>query len=253
MPIGTRLYRTGDIGRVLDDASLDLLGRNDAQVKLRGNRVELGDIEAAFLTHEHVQNAACRIYDDARGDPQLVVFVVAQNAQELDEASLRRHVASVLPAYMHPAAIELVQALPLTPTGKIDRKRLPLPRPRMAEARGDVSRANTSTERCVAAIWKKVLEIDQVGMDTNFFDLGGNSMRLMAVQLFLRDELELDLKIVDLFRHPTVRGLARFIDEIRREHRHEPATVLSDDMVNRIALRRAAQYRKVERNSTSKE
>ncbi|WP_024905423.1 non-ribosomal peptide synthetase [Robbsia andropogonis] len=207
---GPLLYRTGDVGRRLDDGSIDLMGRIDAQVKIRGNRVEPGEIEAALGRIPAVEHAAVKVFEDADGQPQLAAYVVLNASVDEPEYMLRRHLARELPAYMVPVSLQAIAAMPTTITGKIDRQRLPAPR---LQAAVPVSRrATTPTEVKVAAIWAEILVVPEVDTRTNFFELGGNSLRLIAVQAGVLTHFGLELPVVELFRYPTVELLASRID-----------------------------------------
>jgi acyl carrier protein len=203
------MYRTGDLACYRPDGTIEYLGRTDQQVKLRGHRVEPGEIEATLLRHPEVAAAVVAAREHRPGDVRLVAYVVPRGAPEtgpdrLEPAQLRRHATALLPAYLVPSAFVLLPSLPLTPNGKTDRSALPAPEYSRAGGRP----AGTAIERAVCAIVAEVLELDEVGMDDSFFDLGGNSMT--AVHLISRIEtefgVELDLANV-LFQTPTVAGI----------------------------------------------
>jgi amino acid adenylation domain-containing protein len=204
-PPGARLYRTGDRARWLPDGSLEFLGRFDHQVKLRGFRIEPGEIEAVLLGHPSVTQSLVMIREDRTGDRRLVAYVVV-TAQVLAPISeqLRALVGDFLPNYMVPSAVVMLDAFPLTANGKIDRAALPAPTRRA----GAGSRApRTTAERELAKLWEEVLGIEGVGADDNFFGLGGDSMH--AVSLVGRaQESGLQFTVEALFRRPTVASLA---------------------------------------------
>jgi hypothetical protein len=177
---GERLYRTGDLARWLPDGLIAYLGRRDHQVKLRGFRIELGEVEAALLTHPQVAEAVVLVREVGSGEQMLCGYVVARGP--LEAATLRAHLAGVLPAYMVPAHLVLLDRLPLLPNGKVDRKallRLEITLPSQTPSRAPRS----AMERELAAIWQTLLEVDQVSIEDNFFDLGGHSLK--ATQLLL--------------------------------------------------------------------
>jgi amino acid adenylation domain-containing protein len=220
---GGRLYRTGDVGRWREDGTLELLGRRDAQVKVRGHRVELGEVESALVRHPAVREAVVVLRDEAAGaagQGRLAAYVVpepraveARADTELD-GELRAHLRQHLPEPMVPAAIVVLDALPRLPSGKLDRRALPAPEtPRPARTGGRI-RPRTESERGVAAVWSEVLKLEpeQVGIHDNFFDLGGHSLLAIQVQSRLADRLGRKVAIVELFRHPTIRDLARHLD-----------------------------------------
>jgi amino acid adenylation domain-containing protein len=209
---GGRLYRTGDVGRHHADGRIEFLGRGDDQVKVRGFRVELGEIEAAIAAHQRVGGCAVAAREDARGATQLVAYVVAAAGLELGERDLRAHLGERLPEHMIPSAFVFLDELPLTPGGKIDRKALPAPElSRVDESASAAPR--TPTEELLAGLWAEVLRVERVGVGENFFELGGHS--LLAAQLVsrVREAFRVELPLRALFETPTVAGLA---DEIER-------------------------------------
>jgi amino acid adenylation domain-containing protein len=213
-----RLFRTGDAARFRADGTLDFFGRLDSQVKLRGYRIELGEIESVLRTHPAVADAAVVLRDDNPGDPWLVAYIVSRGAKAFPDQSemakaLRAHASSTLPAYMLPARFVSLAALPLTGSGKVDRRAL-VQRPRPEEP----LRAATSAEKPVdivegslLKIFREVLRSRTFGLEDNFFDYGGYS--LLAVRLFARISKEMgsDLPITTLFEAPTVRKLATLL------------------------------------------
>jgi amino acid adenylation domain-containing protein len=178
---GDRVYRTGDLGRYLPDGSVLFAGRRDGQVKLRGFRVELGEIEASLCRHESVSEAAVNVWTAGEGDTRLVAYVVARSGSSVGAAAdLRKHLRSTLPDYMIPQHFVELSALPLTPNGKLDRKALPSPLSSTAE---DVEAAadppQGETERLIAAVWGEVLGDPEISRTDNFFELGGHSLLAM--------------------------------------------------------------------------
>jgi amino acid adenylation domain-containing protein len=200
---GARMYRTGDLGRYRADGNIEFLGRNDFQVKVRGFRIELGEIEARLSEQSGVREAVVIAREDVAGEKRLVAYVVG----EADAGQLRMHLQQSLPEYMVPAAFVILERLPLTPNGKLDRKALPMPD--VHASIGAVSPRN-EVEKQVAEIWKKTLGISSLGIEDNFFDLGGNSILLYRVFGLLRS-LRNDLQLVDLFRYPTVSAIAAYL------------------------------------------
>jgi hypothetical protein len=201
------LYRTGDRGRWRCDGVLEYLGRTDYQVKLRGCRIELGEVEAALRSHPRVAAALALVRTDPPGDPRLVAYVVAQGEGTAAEA-LRAHVRAKLPEYMVPSAFVLLEALPLSPNGKIDRKALPAPDRAGVESAGAYVAPRTPVEEAVAAVWAEVLGLPRVGAHDNFFDLGGHSLLATQVISRLRQSFPVDLPLRHLFEQPTVATLA---------------------------------------------
>jgi len=220
---GHRIYRTGDRGRWLPDGRLDYLGRVDHQVKLRGVRIELAEVEAAVLAHPGVTQCLVTLHDGPTG-PALVAHVV-HPADGFTAADLRETLRRRLPEAMVPAHILALPALPLTPNGKVDRARLPRPdaTPALAERR-PAAPLRSALERQIAGVLREVLQLERVGPTDNFFDLGGNSLLLARALTRLRAELGRDdLTMVQLFQHPNVRSLAEALggaDEPEPVHDH---------------------------------
>ncbi|MFJ9864530.1 amino acid adenylation domain-containing protein [Streptomyces sp. NPDC101165] len=207
-PPGARLYRTGDVARVLPDGNLDFLARVDHQVKLRGYRIEPGEIETALTAHPAVAEAVALVREDTPGDQQLVAYLVpAEDADEeaLAPAALRDRLGETLPPYMVPTAYLRLDALPLTGNGKLDRRALPAPG-RAATAVGEHVEARDADERAMAAVWAEVLGLDTVGVHDNFFDLGGDSLRAVALVGALR-AAGWETSVRDVFEHRTVARL----------------------------------------------
>jgi amino acid adenylation domain-containing protein len=206
-----RLYATGDVGRHRLDGGVDVLGRRDTQVKVRGYRVELGAIESALRDRPDVREAAAVVHGEGVDDRRIVAYVVPKSATEgVNTGALRNALRAHLPAYMLPAAIVVLERLPLTPNGKLARAALPTP----AATRGDAPfvAPRTPTEARLAAIWAGVLQVEAVGVADNFFDSGGHSLRAAQAVARIRDEFGVDLPLRRLFETPTVAALADLID-----------------------------------------
>ena len=201
-----RLYRTGDHARYLADGQLIFTGRKDAQIKLRGHRIEVGEIEAVLTGNASVDNCVVVLRSDRAGTPQLVAYLTSTDNAPTDTAELRNFIRTRLPAYMVPAGIVCLDALPMTASGKIDRARLPEP---AWEAGPDEFVApRTPAEQALAEIWADILNLKQVGVHDDFFALGGHS--LLATQIFarIRDSLQVELPLRAIFSTPTIEGLA---------------------------------------------
>ena len=211
-PPGTRIYRTGDLARWRAEGVLDFLGRADQQLKLRGFRIEPGEIEAVLARHPSVAQAAVIAREDPRGDKRLVGYVVAQSGQSADPALLRSHVGQSLPEYMVPEAIVVLDALPLTPNGKLDRKALPTPE-FWASASAAWRAPRTAQEEILCALFAETLGVPRVGIDDNFFELGGHSLLATRLVSRVRATLELELPIRVLFEAPSVAELATRLRE----------------------------------------
>jgi natural product biosynthesis luciferase-like monooxygenase protein len=211
---GSRVYRTGDLARQRADGTIEFLGRFDHQVKVRGYRIELGEIEATLLTHSGVRETVVVAREDTPGDVRLVAYLVPAGKDAAPAADLKEHLRSRLPDYMVPAHFVMLDALPQTPNGKIDRKALPAPEASHTQAVTEafVAPANDLEEK-IAAIWKDVLKLPQVGSRDNFFDLGGHSLLAVQAHRKLRDALGRDLSITDIFRFPTIQSLSAFLGQ----------------------------------------
>jgi amino acid adenylation domain-containing protein len=207
---GARLYRTGDMARYLSDYQIDFLGRLDEQVKIRGYRIELGEVETALASLPGVAAAAALVRDDLPGDPCLVAYVVWSGARAGDGAQLRADLARALPAYMVPAYVVALPALPLSPSGKIDRRALPEPDREAADARATTP-PRTPQEQAIADAMAEVLGVKSVGAHDSFFDLGGHSLLAMRLVAKLRQRAALAATIQSVFDHPTPARLAEVL------------------------------------------
>jgi amino acid adenylation domain-containing protein len=205
---GARLYRTGDLARYRADGNLEFLGRMDHQVKIRGFRVELGEVEAMLAQHPSVKEATACAREDLPGDKRLVAYVVANPGQSALAEELRRFLKEKVPDHMVPAAFVTLERLPLTPSGKVDRRALPAPPEARADVQNDYVAPRTPTERTLVQIWSEVLRVRPLGIHDNFFELGGHSLLAMQVVSRLRDAFQVELPLRSLFECPTVAGLA---------------------------------------------
>ncbi|MFF5142329.1 amino acid adenylation domain-containing protein [Streptomyces sp. NPDC013157] len=203
---GARLYRTGDVVRLRADGDVEFLGRADGQVKIRGFRIELGEIEAALGDHEQIADARVLLREDIAGDKRLVAYVVPEGAAAPAPGPLREALARTLPDYMVPSAFVVLPVLPLTANGKLDRAALPAPG-EGSFARREFVAPWTALQERVAAVWARVLGVERVGVTDGFFDLGGDSIRAVALIGALRAE-GLDVSVRDVFERRTVAGLA---------------------------------------------
>ncbi|MCR9247342.1 MAG: LLM class flavin-dependent oxidoreductase [bacterium] len=203
------MYRTGDLARWRDDGVLEYLGRTDHQVKVRGYRIELGEIEAALSQHGSIRECAV-VARGAAGETRLVAYYVTRNKVAADD--LRSHLREALPEFMVPGHFVELADLPRTPNLKIDRNALPSPEAAEASSSRAVVAAKNSTEDAILAVWRQSLETDAVGVEDNFFDSGGHSILAVKVHREICQRLGVELQITDLFRFPTVRGLAKHLD-----------------------------------------
>ncbi|MEW5925948.1 MAG: non-ribosomal peptide synthetase, partial [Gemmatimonadota bacterium] len=205
---GARLYRTGDLGRWLPDGTIEFLGRNDHQVKVRGFRIEPGEIEARLLAHPEVREAVVLAREVAPGDRRLVAYYVGAEGAEAE--ALRAHLSERLPEYMVPAAYVRLERLPLTPNGKVDRRALPAPADEAYARRGYEAPVG-ETEQALAEIWSEVLGTERVGRQDNFFELGGQSLLAVQVISRVRQVLEVEVPLRTLFERPTLSQLAEHV------------------------------------------
>ncbi|MDJ0903585.1 MAG: amino acid adenylation domain-containing protein [Xenococcus sp. MO_188.B8] len=205
-----RLYKTGDLARYLSDGNIEFLGRIDNQVKIRGFRIELGEIESVFNTHPQIQEAIVIAREDIPGDQRLVAYVVPQSEQP-HGSDLRSFLAERLPNYMVPSAFVFLDAMPLTPNGKVDHRALPAPDQSHLQLETNFIPPSNPTEEILVTIWANVLSLKQVGIHDNFFELGGHS--LLALRLFSEIEKVFGrtFPLATLFEAPTIRDLANII------------------------------------------
>ncbi len=209
---GARLYKTGDVARFLPDGTIVFLGRNDHQVKIRGYRIELGEVEAVLSRHPRVQGAAVLVGEEQE-DKRLVAYVVPPEGRETDAGDLRRFMREQLPDYMVPAAFVILEALPLSLNGKVDRAALRLTKQSPPQRDTIYEAPRSDVERAIAAVWQEVLEAKTVSIHDNFFDLGGQSLLLAKVWSKLRGQFHREPTMLDLFQYPTIESLARWMTE----------------------------------------
>jgi amino acid adenylation domain-containing protein len=244
---GNRMYRTGDIARFLPDGNLEFLGRADFQVKLRGFRIEIGEIEAALENQAGVGQAAVvarefksRIQTQIQTqieDKRLVAYVVPNSKTKLEIADLRAALAATLPEYMVPSSFVLLDSFPLTANGKIDRNALPHPSTLENEAGAASEPPRNELERMITQAWKDALGVDSVGLNENFFDLGAHSLMVAEVHMQLQQLLGRELSLLDLFQFPTVTALANHFNG------EEAAPRVSTRAERRLAARRQQAQR----------
>ncbi len=212
---GARLYKTGDLARYLSDGNIEFLGRLDYQVKIRGFRVELGEIEAVLAQHPDVSQTMVLAREERPGDKRLVAYVVLEKEQGVTAKELRHFLKEKLPEYMVPAVFARLDAMPLTPSGKVDRRALPKPDQSRISLEVGFSPPHTPTEEVVAAIWAEVLGLEQVSIHDNFFELGGNSLLASQIISRLRKAFKVELPLCSLFELPTVGSLGEYIEMLR--------------------------------------
>ncbi|MBX2807215.1 MAG: LLM class flavin-dependent oxidoreductase [Cellvibrionaceae bacterium] len=204
-----RIYWTGDLAKYRDDGVIEFLGRVDHQVKIRGYRVELGEIETLLGKHNAVRECILLLREDNPEDLRLVAYIVSAVAN-FPLAELKDYLRQDLPEYMVPNDIVVVDAMPLTPNGKIDRKQLPAPQA-MVQQIADYVPPENGLQATIAQIWQDVLQIEQVGVKDNFFDLGGHSLLIVRVHQLLKQGVEKSISLTDLYRFPTIQALTEFL------------------------------------------
>jgi acyl carrier protein len=207
------LYKTGDLARYQPDGNIEYIGRIDGQVKIRGFRIELGEIETALAKHRAVKQAVVLAREDTPGDKRLVAYLAVNPEEELTIADLRVQLQSQLPDYMVPAIFMTVEAMPKTPSGKIDRRALPAPDSQRPEQSQGYAAPQSELERVLAGIWSKLLKLDRVGIHDNFFEIGGNSLMTLQIAVQVRALLQKDLPVVKLFQYPTIAQLANYLNQ----------------------------------------
>jgi non-ribosomal peptide synthetase component F/alpha-ketoglutarate-dependent taurine dioxygenase/acyl carrier protein len=216
---GERLYRTGDLARWRADGALEFMGRVDEQVKLRGYRIEPGEIEQALREHEAVQDAVVIVRADGGEEKRLVAYVVAA-AEAVSVSELWQHLRERLPEYMVPWSYEFLERLPLNTSGKVDRDALPAPSS-SREGAGEYMPPRTATEEILTNIWSQVLSLQRVGINDNFFQLGGHSLTAMQIVSRVRKTFQVELPLRELFESPTIAELSDRLDQERRRTQEE--------------------------------
>lgn len=210
----SRLYRSGDLVRYRSDGALEFLGRIDHQVKVRGFRIELGEIESSLQKFEGLSEAVVVPHNNAAGETQLIAYVSSNTLTSADVQAIRDFLKLTLTDYMIPAHIFLLERLPLSLNGKVDRKALPSFESLVARKSDSIQSADSSMEKIVSDIWKNILGLDHIDINQNFFDIGGHSLKMAQVQTQLNLALKRDVSLVDLFQHTSVKTLAKYLDDL---------------------------------------
>jgi amino acid adenylation domain-containing protein len=237
---GNLLYRTGDLACYLPDGNIKIFSRLDNQIKLRGYRIELGEIETILAKHPSVDTAVVIVREDDINDKRLVAYVTIRNGFDYNLEELRQHLKTLLPQYMIPSIFVRLTEIPLTLNGKIDRKNLPRTEQKRSDLSQNYIQPKSETEQLLSGLWNEVLKIDRVGINDNFFDLGGNS--LLCVQLVerIKSKTDINIPIVKLFQYPTISALAEYINN-KQIPRNTP-----NKFQNRVNLQKEAlaQFRR---------
>jgi acyl carrier protein len=203
------MYRTGDLARWRDDGVIDFLGRTDDQLKILGYRIEPGEIESALQTHKSLKQIYVTSHADELGAKRLVAYYVTVGNANVSALDLKKFLAGKVPQFMIPAAFVQLAALPLSPNGKVDRKALPTP----VISSSTATQTSTELERSISELWQRILRVERIGLDDNFFDLGGDSLLLVAVHSNLQKSLQIAIPVTDLFEFTTIRTLASHLGE----------------------------------------
>jgi amino acid adenylation domain-containing protein len=219
-----KMYRTGDLARYHGDGNVEFLGRSDDQVKIRGFRIELGEVETVLAQHSGVKQVTVLAKPDPRGDKRLIAYLAIRREQPVSSEELRAYAKEYLPEYMIPAVFVVLPTLPLTANGKIDRQNLP--EPEQVQASSHVAPRNP-TEEAVAAIWAEVFRTGNIGVQDNFFQIGGHSLMATQVISRVRDRFQVILNMREVFEKPTIEGMAEGIEAARQRARNnsEPEIV----------------------------
>jgi amino acid adenylation domain-containing protein len=207
-----RIYRSGDMGRLLPDGSIEFAGRKDFQVKIRGFRIEVGEIEVALAQHPATVESAVVPGEDSHGDRQLVAYLVINESPSPSVSEIRNFLNQKLPEYMIPSAFVFLDALPRTPSGKVDHRALPAPDLERFRLETKFVAPRTDVEKVLAKIWGEVLGLERVGVHDNFFELGGHSLLATRVVSRIQQEFHVDLKLMDFFKMPTIVELTKRIE-----------------------------------------
>jgi len=210
---GARLYKTGDLGRYRQDGTLEFLGRLDDQVKVRGHRVELGEIEAILAGYPGVRSCKVLAREDPSGNNQLVSYIIGEEKNSLEAGGLRNYLRQRLPEHMVPAHFVLLDSFPLTQNGKIDRKALPAPSSENILASRDFVAPRTETEKKLAAIWKDLLKVERIGIHDDFFDLGGDSLLAVMATLQIQEVFGVTPSMQAFFPSATIADLAETLTD----------------------------------------
>lgn len=210
---GSRLYKTGDLVRYLPDGNVECLGRIDHQVKIRGFRIELGEIETLLSQHPALKEAVVMVREDIPGDKRLAAYVVSAQQPLPTTSELRRFLKGKLADYMVPSAFVFLEAMPLTPNGKVNRRGLPAPEGLRPELETTYEMPQTEVEQRLAEVWQQMLQVEKVGIHDNFFELGGNSLLMMQIHSKLPTVIGRELSIVEMFQYATIHSLAEYLSQ----------------------------------------
>ncbi|WP_316836959.1 polyketide synthase [Pedobacter nutrimenti] len=230
-----RLYRTGDLGKLLDNKEIEFLGRKDGQVKIRGNRVEIGEIEIAIMQQANISQAAVALREDQPGRKSLVAYVVGQNDNK-DGLYLKNQLSNLLPDYMVPSSVVWMDELPKTTSGKVDRLKLPAPELLRPDLSVIYQAPRSQMEKDITSVWMELFRYDRIGVYDNFFDLGGNSLLAQKTVAALKYEFSYELPITKLYQYPFIKGIADFLGSKQIEEEDLNPTALKTALSGDIAV-----------------
>jgi amino acid adenylation domain-containing protein len=229
------IYKTGDLGKWLPDNNLLFVGRTDGQIKLHGKRVEINEIEVVLNQYPGIKMAAVSVKMDPLNTPRLVAYIVSKDGQEIAVEPLRRFVIDKLPDYMVPSLFVFLEALPLTHNGKVDRQSLPEPKMTRPHLEQTYVSASHPAEKLLVDLWRQVLGFDRIGIDDNFFDLGGSSILAARLVPLIKQTFGVEVPVVKMFQFPKIRLLAKYLNQ------KDFASKGSGDVVDRARRRNAAR------------
>jgi amino acid adenylation domain-containing protein len=232
---GQKLYKTGDLGRWLPDGNIEFTGRKDDQVKIRGYRIELGEIEAVIESHAEVASAIVLVHTDATGEKKLIAYVVTPKRHK-NISAIRNYLAEKLPDYMIPSSFIVLDELPTTTNGKVDKKALPAPDRKRPDLAVLFEAPKTPLEKTIAKVWAAVLELDEVGINDNFFELGGNSLLAFKTVSLLAENYQLTLPITKLYQLPVISKIASYLNPAAGHKQKKNQALLDIDPQEPIAI-----------------
>ncbi len=236
---GDRLYKTGDLGRYSDDGKISYISRIDNQVKIRGFRIELGEVESQLTDIDGINEAVVLVREDMPGDKRLVAYyTLMDDSENMTSDEVRSHLSNRLPDYMIPSAYVELEEIPFTLNGKVDRKSFPKPE-RESYASGGYEAPVGEVEEILSGIWSEVLNIEQVGRNDNFFDLGGHSLLMIQVLRKIKKKIKKEIKIVDLFTYPNIKLLSKYLNSEMDHHQNNierNLTIIKSEKYEPIAI-----------------
>lgn len=240
---GERIYWTGDLAKYRDDGVIEFLGRADHQVKIRGYRIELGEIESKLGSHDQVGECVLLLREDTPGDQRLVAYIVPASVSEAsvavpDANVLREYLRKDLPEYMVPNEVVVLDAMPLTPNGKLDRKQLPEPHAATKVSAAIYEAPHDELQQTIVNVWQDTLKLDKVGVNDNFFDLGGHSLLIVRVHQLLKAQVDKTISLTDLYRFPTISSLTEFLNSDQKNESLKKSSDRASRRRERMGLRK---------------